>query len=1373
MRILVVNFFPAFYPPRSGGEQRYYYLYHHLSASFDVTLLSPTYSHHPPEVVAYSPTFREHRVPKDPVFDHLHWKLDAAGIGPECSAYVVAIAGGTDTAFGRRFRELVEHHDVVIHESPFTLPYDHTFGVDGKPRIYDAYNVESRLAAQILRGEAGAKAVAFIRFLEESLVGTSSLVLATCEEERRLFINDFGADATRTLLVPNGFEPSIAGSPCDVSPQAGDGDAPYVVFMGSAHPPNVEGGRFVVEQLAPALPDLEFRILGAVCGHLPKDLPSNVKRLGFVEEAEKRRQLVRCRAALNPLFSGAGTNVKMVDYMAAGAPVVSTAIGARGLALDPGVDVFIADREGFVRTLADVVHAPARARAVGAAAREKAFSQYTWATIANGLRHAIQSIMQRESRDTSRPLLLAVNDFSIAEPTSGGQVRIRELLTELGREFDVVLLCLTGERRRSERRIAAGLEQISIPKTALHREAEAVARGDPAVSVDDLIAAEFCASNAELVATFRALSARAAAVIFEHPFLAPLLDLLPAAACVVYSSLNVETDLKAVTLASRRDGPRWISQVAALERRMLDRADLVVCVSDSDRERLRDIRPDACYEVIASGARLDGLNGCPVDDARGEGLLSGRPFAVFIGSGHTPNIAAARFLVDVVAPALPQVAFGIVGSVCGALDAERCPPNVLRFGLLTEAEKAVLLSHATLAVNPLFDGGGSSLKVPDFFAAALPVVSTRVGVRGFHLRDGEHYIEAHRDDFVSATRRLLADEALRRRLGASARAYCEAELDWRILGARYRRTLRALIGANQRPRVLVVTYRFADPPPGGAEAFLVNVLRELDQRGTLVIDVATCDVGNITNKWHFSAQYDAPANAPPDPPYVRRLYRFAVDPRRVSDLANCARLFAMAMEESRRQAERLLRLYDAPLLLGGWNYLESHTGMPARWTSAEAHVFVGRGATAMRIVAIPPQATHLEVLRGSEVVAARTVCERFDWTLDLPAGDPVVSLRVARTFVPRDDPRELGVFIVALSVRIDPCWVPADLADDFAVVARRRDPEAWVRSLIEIAQARDRRDDDLFVTVRGPHSRDLHRWLEDNVASYDVVLTQGVPFTTPVVVTDLAVRQGVSVVVLPHFHMEDPYYHWQRYYDTFRRARSVIASSSRLKALVFDAIGATSVALPGGGVDPREYDPSHLPARQCAFRSLHPSSTPFVLVLGRKAPSKNYSLIVDAVAAVNRNGHHVDLVVIGPDEDGAPIAAPHTYYYGAQDREVVLGALSLALCLVNMSESESFGIVLLESWLSGRPVVAQRRCLAFADLVTPGEDGFLAESVDEVARAIQAYLADGALANRHAACGRARAADYSWARLAERIESALLEAASATRRAAVARAHHV
>ena len=149
-------------------------------------------------------------------------------------------------------------------------------------------------------------------------------------------------------------------------------------------------------------------------------------------------------------------------------------------------------------------------------------------------------------------------------------------------------------------------------------------------------------------------------------------------------------------------------------------------------------------------------------------------------------------------------------------------------------------------------------------------------------------------------------------------------------------------------------------------------------------------------------------------------------------------------------------------------------------------------------------------------------------------------------------------------------------------------------------------------------------------------------------------------------------------------------------------------------------------------------------------------MAIDAVTFLNRERHQVDLVLIGPDDDGRAVT-PHTFYYGPQPRDVVLGALSSAVCLVNMSES--FGIVLLESWLSGRPAIALRKCMAFADPGCLGENGFCAESPSEIAVAIECYLAHPDLAQQHGAHGKAIAQAYSRGALAERIESALLDAA--------------
>ncbi len=334
--------------------------------------------------------------------------------------------------------------------------------------------------------------------------------------------------------------------------------------------------------------------------------------------------------------------------------------------------------------------------------------------------------------------------------------------------------------------------------------------------------------------------------------------------------------------------------------------------------------------------------------------MAGRALALFIGSAHMPNVEAVKFLCSSVARRVPEVTFGIVGAVCDAVRLLPKPPNVMLFGALPEAEKNLLLASATFAVNPMLQGGGSSLKIPDFFAARLPVVSTRIGARGYDLVDGKHYVAADGDEFASATRLLAQDSALRGRLARNARQVAEDALDWRVLGARYRRALRSLVAPDAKPRALVVTYRFADPPPGGAETFLVNVLRELAKRGNLAIDVATCDVGAIANKWHFSGDYSLPVHANADPAYVGRVLRFPVDAPQEGDFERCRRLFAVWMAESRKQPALLRIELPEPLLLGGWNFPEIVAGKASRWASGEAQVRVGARASALHVSGYAP-----------------------------------------------------------------------------------------------------------------------------------------------------------------------------------------------------------------------------------------------------------------------------------------------------------------------------------------------------------------------------------------------------------------------------------
>lgn len=160
------------------------------------------------------------------------------------------------------------------------------------------------------------------------------------------------------------------------------------------------------------------------------------------------------------------------------------------------------------------------------------------------------------------------------------------------------------------------------------------------------------------------------------------------------------------------------------------------------------------------------------------GLAGDRLLAVFHGSSGYANVEAA----DIIARQAPEYASaGVDVVVAGRVGVGRAPVEGCRWvGEVDDV--APWLRAADIALCPLEQGSGTSLKAVEYLAAGLPLVSTPVGVRGLSVRDRSEALVVPSADFPGAVRQLTEDAALRERLGAAARAHAVAHFSWAAAG---------------------------------------------------------------------------------------------------------------------------------------------------------------------------------------------------------------------------------------------------------------------------------------------------------------------------------------------------------------------------------------------------------------------------------------------------------------------------------------------------------------------------------------------------------------------------------------------------------------
>jgi len=394
-------------PPVGGGRIRIYELYRHMAQlDFDITYVGaydwpgPVYRDQ-----MLAPRFRECVTPlTQPHFAHNNRYVRATGGKTTIDVTIHQLMKYTPR-FARMAAEYGKDAEVVIVSHPWVYPY-----LSRQPQqklIYDSHNCEYMVKQQILGDtRAGRKLVDEVKKLEGNLCRAADLVFTCSNDDAESFVKLYGVEREKMVVVPNGVAVE------DIQPATSNerllarqefnlaAEQPALIFIGSAYGPNTQAAAFIVKQVAPRLPQCAFLIAGSVkesyeAAHGPQQQAGNVSWLGTIDNARRLALYHAADIALNPMFSGSGTNLKMLDYFAAGLPVISTVAGARGLDLAPDACLVCAPDEFAVRIEGLIGEPPARNR-MGRNARNLAVERYAWGLIAATAADAILNLLRGE-----------------------------------------------------------------------------------------------------------------------------------------------------------------------------------------------------------------------------------------------------------------------------------------------------------------------------------------------------------------------------------------------------------------------------------------------------------------------------------------------------------------------------------------------------------------------------------------------------------------------------------------------------------------------------------------------------------------------------------------------------------------------------------------------------------------------------------------------------------------------------------------------------------------------------------------------------------------------------------------------------------------
>ena len=384
------------FPLTDGGRIRVFNLLKQIATKSDVTLLALETQPTDSEGVAQLQQLgiQVHLIPNAPTLPPLSFSTLLKAF---LRRQPITVARYDLPAYRQKFKESLATgaFDLVHYEMFHTAQF---YPEARLPGVLSQQNVDSAIWRRLCDETVNpfykfaywTQQLAFQRY-ERVLSPKFDAVTCTSDIDAAVFQRHCARDAIE--IIPNGVD--VTHYQPDFSAEV----SAHLIYIGSMDwYPNEDAVSFFADEVLPRIqenvPDVRFSIVG---GNPSARVQKLAERKGVVVTGrvpEIKPYFAEATVFVVPLRIGSGTRLKILEALAMGKAIVSTSVGAEGLDLKDGEEIFIADEpEAFADAVTRLLTDTSLRRRIGENGRARVERDYNWQSIGEKLHQLYTKIL--------------------------------------------------------------------------------------------------------------------------------------------------------------------------------------------------------------------------------------------------------------------------------------------------------------------------------------------------------------------------------------------------------------------------------------------------------------------------------------------------------------------------------------------------------------------------------------------------------------------------------------------------------------------------------------------------------------------------------------------------------------------------------------------------------------------------------------------------------------------------------------------------------------------------------------------------------------------------------------------------------------------